>query len=214
MDIFLDHLGEFGHSLLFTLLLTALGFAGSLVIGVVTAVMRVSPVTPLRAVGAVYVEVFRNMPLLSLLIVVVFGLPDIGLRLSLFSSAVICLMLIGGAFTCEALRSGINAVPEGNAEAARSIGLTFTQSIRFVVLPQALRAMIQPLVNIFIGQLLGSSLAAAVNVDELTYRVQYLNLQYAGGLTLFGIAAVIYIVIALLSGGVGAQLEKRLAVQR
>ncbi len=214
MDIFFDHLGEFGHSLLITLLLTAIGFIGSLVIGVVTAVFRVSPVTPLRVVGAVYVEIFRNMPLLSLLIVVVFGLPDVGVSLSLFNSAAICLMLIGGAFTCEALRSGINAVPEGNAEAARSIGLTFTQSIRFVVLPQALRSMIQPLVNIFIGQLLGSSLAAAVNVDELTYRVQLLNLQYAGGLALFGIAAVIYIVIALLSGAVGARLEKTLAVRR
>lgn len=214
MEVFLDHIGEFGHSLLITLALTAIGFIGSLVIGVVTAVFRVSPITPLRAVGAVYVEIFRNMPLLSLLIVVVFGLPDVGVRLSLFTSAVICMMLIGGAFTCEALRSGINAVPEGNAEAARSIGLTFTQSILFVVLPQALRSMIQPLVNIFIGQLLGSSLAAAVNVDEITYRVQYLNLQYAGGLTLFGIAALIYIAIALLSGGVGAQLEKRLAVHR
>ena len=214
MDIFLDHIGEFGHSLLLTLALTAIGFVGSLVLGIVTAVFRVSPVTPLRAVGAVYVEIFRNMPLLSLLIVVVFGLPDVGLSLNLFTSAVICLMLIGGAFTCEALRSGINAVPEGNAEAARSIGLTFSQSIRYVVLPQALRSMVQPLVNVFIGQLLGSSLAAAVNVDELTYRVQYLNLQYAGGLTLFAIAAVIYIAIALLSGGLGAQLEKRLAVHR
>lgn len=214
MDIFLDHIGEFGHSLLLTLALTAIGFIGSLVLGIVTAVFRVSPVTPLRAVGAVYVEIFRNMPLLSLLIVVVFGLPDVGLSLNLFTSAVICLMLIGGAFTCEALRSGINAVPEGNAEAARSIGLTFSQSIRYVVLPQALRSMVQPLVNVFIGQLLGSSLAAAVNVDELTYRVQYLNLQYAGGLTLFAIAAVIYIAIALLSGGLGAQLEKRLAVHR
>lgn len=214
MDIFLGHLGEFGHSLLFTLLLTAIGFAGSLVIGTVSAVFRVSPITPLRAIGAVYVEIFRNMPLLSLLIVVVFGLPDIGVRLSLFNSAAICLLLIGGAFTCEALRSGINAVPEGNAEAARSIGLTFTQSIRYVVLPQALRSMVQPLVNIFIGQLLGSSLAAAVNVDEITYRVQYVNLQYAGGLTLFAIAAVIYIVIALLSGAVGGRLERRLVVHR
>jgi glutamate transport system permease protein len=212
--IFLDHLGEFGHSLLITLALTALGFTGSLLLGTLTAVLRVSPVTPLRAVGAVYVEIFRNMPLLSLLIVVVFGLPDVGVQLNLFASAVLCLILIGGAFTCEALRSGINAVPEGNAEAARSIGLTFSQSIRYVVLPQALRSMVQPLVNIFIGQLLGSSLAAAVNVDELTYRVQYLNLQYAGGLTLFGIAAVIYIVIALLSGGIGARLEKRLVVHR
>lgn len=214
MQIFLDNLPDFGRALLVTLALTAIGFAGSLVIGTVTAVFRVSPITPLRWVGTAYVELFRNMPLLSLLIVVVFGLPDIGLTLSLFTCAVLCMMLIGGAFTCEALRSGINAVPEGNAEAARSIGLTFSQSILYVVMPQAVRSMVQPLVNIFIGQLIGSSLAAAVNVPELTYTVQYLNLQYAGGLTLYAIAAAIYIVIALLSGGVGTRLERRLAVHR
>ena len=91
------------------------------------------------------------MPLLSLLILVVFGLPDIGLTFSLFTSAALCLAAFGAAFVCEAVRGGINTVPVGQAEAARSLGFTFTQSLRYVILPPAFRPMVQPLVNIFIG---------------------------------------------------------------
>ncbi|MBA8795822.1 glutamate transport system permease protein [Friedmanniella endophytica] len=214
MQLFFDHIGEFGPAVLMTLALTVVGFAGSMVIGSVTAIFRVSPIAPMRAAGALYVEVFRNMPLLSLLIIMVFGLPDIGVRLSLFWSMAVSMMLVGGAFAGEAIRSGINAVPVGNAEAARSIGLTFTQSLAFVIMPQALASMVQPLTNVLIGQLLGSSLAAAVNVDEITYRAQFLNLQYAGGLALFVPAAVIYIVLALLTGQGGGWLERRLMVHR
>ncbi len=214
MQLFLDHIGAFGHAILMTLALTAVGFIGSMVLGSLTAIFRVSPITPLRVTGTVYVEVFRNMPLLSLLIIMVFGLPDVGLRLSLFWSVSVAMMLVGGAFAGEAIRSGINAVPVGNAEAARSIGLTFAQSLAFVILPQAFAAMVQPLVNVFIGQLLGSSLAAAMNVDEITYQVSYLNLQYAGGLGLYAVAAALYVIMALLSGQAGGILERKLAVHR
>lgn len=214
MSIFIDNLGAFGHAILITLALTVVGFVGSMVIGSLAAIFRVSPITPLRVTGTVYVEVFRNMPLLSLLIVMVFGLPDVGLRLSLFWSVAVAMMLVGGAFAGEAIRSGINTVDVGNAEAARSIGLTFTQSLTSVILPQALAAMVQPIVNVFIGQLIGSSLAAAMNVHEITYQVSYLNLQYAGGLGLYAVAAAVYVVMALLSGQAGGLLERRLAVHR
>ena len=112
------------------------------------------------------------------------------------------------------MRAGINRVPVGQAEAARAIGLTFTQSLRHVILPQALRTMVQPLVNIFIGVALGSSLAAAVAVGELTYQAQQVGNQTAESMLLFVIRAVVYIVIALLGGGVGSVLERRLAVRR
>ena len=214
MQLFLDNIGAFGHAILTTLALTAVGFIGSMIIGSLTAIFRVSPIAPLRIAGTFYVEVFRNMPLLSLLIIMVFGLPDVGLRLSLFWSVSVAMMLVGGAFAGEAIRSGINAVPVGNAEAARSIGLTFAQSLAFVIMPQALAAMVQPIVNVFIGQLLGSSLAAAMNVNEITYQVSYLNLQYAGGLGLYAIAAALYVIMALLSGQAGGILERKLAVHR
>ena len=123
MHVVTDNIGFLLGGLLVTLELTAIGFVGALLLGTVLAVFRVSPIPPLRAAGAVYVEVLRNMPLLSLLVLVVFGLPDIGLTFSLFTSAALCLAAFGAAFVCEAVRGGINTVPVGQAEAARSLGL-------------------------------------------------------------------------------------------
>lgn len=197
-----------------TLEITVVAFLGAVVIGVVIAVFRVSPIPPLRALGAVYVELFRNIPLLSLLILTAYGLPYLGVELSLFSTAVICLMLVSASFACEAVRAGINGVPVGQAEAARAIGMTFTQSLSGVILPQALRTMVQPLVNIFIGVVLGSSMAAAVAVPELTYTAQQIGNQTAEAMSMFVISAVVYIVISLLGGATGSVLERRLAVRR
>lgn len=211
MGVVLDNLGFLLGGLLTTLELTVLAFAGALVLGTVLAVCRVSPVRPLRIAGAVYVEVLRNMPLLSLLVLFVFGLPDIGLTFSLFASAAICLAVFGAAFVCEAVRGGINTVPVGQAEAARALGFTFGQSLRHVILPPALAAMVQPLVNIFIGVVLGSSLAAAVGVSELTNRTQVLNLQSAEAVVLFLVSGAMYLAIALLGGAAGGWLERRVA---
>jgi glutamate transport system permease protein len=206
-----DNLGFLLGGLLVTLELTVLGFVGALLLGTVLAVFRVSPIAPLRWVGAVYVEVLRNMPLLTLLILVVFGLPDVGITFSLFTSAAVCMAAFAAAFVCEAVRGGINTVPVGQAEAARSLGFTFTQSLRYVILPPAFRTMVQPLVNIFIGVVLGSSLASAVGVSELTNRTQVLNLQSAEAVVLFLVSGAIYLVIALLGGAAGGALERRVS---
>jgi glutamate transport system permease protein len=208
MKVIIDNLGFLLGGLLLTLELTALAFVGALLLGTVLAVFRVSPVPPLRVGGAVYVEVLRNMPLLSLLVLVVFGLPDVGVTFSLFTSAALCLATYGAAFVCEAVRGGINAVPVGQAEAARALGLTFSQSLRHVILPPAFRTMVQPLVNIFIGIALGSSLAAAVGVSELTNRTQVLNLQSAEAVVLFLVSGAMYLAIALAGGTVGGALER------
>ncbi|MGH3842888.1 MAG: amino acid ABC transporter permease [Pseudonocardiaceae bacterium] len=209
MHVVIDNLGFLLGGLLVTLELTALAFVGALLLGTVVAVFRVSPVAPLRVGGAVYVEVLRNMPLLSLLVLVVFGLPDVGVTFSLFTSAAVGLATYGAAFVCEAVRGGINAVPVGQAEAARALGFTATQSLRHVILPVAFRTMVQPLVNIFIGITLGSSLAAAVGVSELTNRTQVLNLQSAQAVVLFLVSGAMYLAIAL-GGTVGGALERRL----
>ena len=214
IDVLTDNLGVLAQGLLTTLAITALAFVSALVLGTVVAVFRVSPIPPLRAVGTVYVELFRNIPLLSLLILVAYGLPYAGVSLSLFTTAVVSLAMVSAAFACETVRAGINGVPVGQVEAARALGFTFTQSLRRVILPQALRSMVQPLVNIFIGVALGSSLAAAVSVGELTYAAQQVGNRTAESMLLFVISAVVYIVIALLGGGVGSVLERRLVVQR
>lgn len=214
MHIILSHIGDLLAGFGVTIELTLLGFVGAVILGTLLAVFRVVPVTPLRVVGAVYVEFFRNIPLLALLVLVIFGLPDVGVTYSLFVSASMCLALSGAAFVCEAMRSGINTVPVGQAEAARAIGLTFVQSLRHVILPQAFRTMVQPLVNVFIGVALSSSLAAAVGVSELTNRTQQLNLKYAEAVGSFLVAGVLYLLLAMTGGGVGGRLERRLAIRR
>jgi glutamate transport system permease protein len=214
IDVLTGNLGVLVAGLGTTLAITSLAFVSALVLGTLVAVFRVSPVPPLRAVGTVYVELFRNIPLLSLLILVAYGLPYAGVSLSLFTTAVVSLAMVSAAFTCETVRAGIDGVPIGQVEAARALGFTFTQSLTRVILPQALRTMVQPLVNIFIGVALGSSLAAAVSVGELTYQAQQVGNRTAESMLLFVISAVVYIVIALLGGGVGSVLERRLAVQR
>jgi glutamate transport system permease protein len=209
-----DNVGALGHGILTTLMITAIAFISAVLLGIIVAVFRVSPIPPLRALGTVYVELLRNVPLLALLILFAYGLPYVGVSFSLTTTAIICLALVSAAFACETVRAGINGVPVGQAEAARALGMTFFQSLTGVILPQALRTMVQPLVNIFIGVALGSSLAAAVSVPELTYQAQQVGNVTAESMLMFLISAVVYIVIALLGGGAGSVLERRLAVRR
>jgi glutamate transport system permease protein len=214
VQIVLAHIGYLLGGFLVTIELTVLGFVGALVLGTILAVCRVGPIPPVRILSTIYVEIFRNIPLLSLLFLFIFGLPDIGITYSLFTSTAICLGLSGAAFACEAMRSGINTVSVGQAEASRAIGLSFTQSLRHVILPQAFRTMVQPLVNVFIGVALSSSLAAAVAVADLTNRTQQLNLEYAEAVAAFLVAGAFYLSLSLGGAGVGAVLERKLAIKR
>ena len=204
----------FFEGLLVTLQLTVLSFLFAMLVGTVMAIFRISPIAPLRAVGLIYVDIFRNVPLLSLIIVVVYALPEIGLMWSYNNSVIISISLVGGAFICESLRAGINSVPAGQIEAARSLGLGFTGTVRYVVLPQAFRSMVQPLVTTFIGIFLSSSLAGTVGVMDLTATVTYINNREARGLMTFMVAAIIYLVISLGAGAVGDRLERKLRVLR
>lgn len=206
-DLFLQGLGT-------TLQLTVLGFIFAMLIGTIMAIFRISPIVPLRAVGLIYVDIFRNVPLMSLIIIVVYALPEIGLMWGYKTSIIISMSLVGGSFICEALRGGVNSVPAGQIEAARSLGLTFSGTISQVVLPQAFRSMVQPLVTVFIGIFLSSSLAGVVGVMDLTATVTYINNREARGLATFMVAAVLYLVISLGAGVVGDRLERRLRVLR
>ncbi|WP_433337653.1 amino acid ABC transporter permease [Spirillospora sp. CA-294931] len=214
MDAVTRHLSEFGDGLLTTLQLTLLSLAGALVAGVVVAAMRVSPVAVLRAAGTAYVETLQNVPLLVWLVLAVFGLPEIGVMAGLFTTAVIVISLYQGAYMAEAVRSGINAVSVGQAEAARAIGLTFTQSLRHVILPQALRTVVQPLGNIAIMTIMNTALAAAVGVVELTATANRVNLAEAQPIWIFVTAGLVYMVLASGAGLVTGLLERRTAILR
>lgn len=215
MNVLLEnYLDDFVSGTWLTLQLTALGFLGAVVLGVVLTTCRISPIGPLRAVGTAYVELFRNVPLVSLLLLVVYGLPKLNINLGYFWAVVASIISVGAAFACETLRTGVNAVGTGQVEAARSIGLPFGGIVRELIIPQALRTVIGPIVTLFIGILLSSSLAAVVGMRELTATVSYINNREALGLSTFLVAAVIYLVISLAAAGVGSRLESRLRVLR
>ncbi len=214
MTEIVKHIGVLAGGLGLTLELSLLGFTGALTLGTVLTIMRVSPITPLTVAGTVYVEVFRNVPLLAFLVLFVFGLPDAGISYSLFTSETVCLALYFAAYVCEVIRGGINAVPVGQAEAARAVGMTFAQSLTTVILPQAFRTMVQPLANVFIGVVLASSLGAAVGVSELTGRTQILDLQYDEPIPTFLLATLGYISVTLAVALMAGRIQKRMAVRR
>jgi glutamate transport system permease protein len=183
MHVLVDDFDVFAGGLWLTLQLCFLAAIGALLIGTLVAVMRISPVPPLRALGTAYVTVFRNVPLTVVFFFAAFGLPALGsnasflrvpglssifsrldIDLPYFRFAVIALSVYTGAFVCEALRAGINAVPSGQAEAARAIGLTFGQNLSYVVLPQAWKAAVVPLGSVIIAMIKNSALAGFFGV--------------------------------------------------
>jgi glutamate transport system permease protein len=135
--------------------------------GTVLAAMRVSPVPVLRSFSAVYVYVFRNTPLTLVFVFCFFGLPKIGVSgLSPFQRAVIALTLYTSAFICEVVRSGVNTVDAGQAEAARAVGMDFAKTLRLVVLPQAVRNTVPPMVSTLIAMTKNTTIAAGFSVAE------------------------------------------------
>ena len=161
MDVVLDNLDVYVAGFTTTVKLTLAAAAVALVLGTLVAAMRVSPVPPLRAAGTLYVNVVRNTPLTVVFFLVVFGLPQVDTVLSFFQFGVLALSVYTAPFVAEAVRSGINSVPAGQAEACRAVGMTFTQTLRLVVLPQAFANAVPPLASVFIALLKNTSIASA-----------------------------------------------------
>jgi len=214
LSVVLDNLDVFVGGMGRTLELSVLSFVLAFILGIAVAALRVSPVPPLRWASATYVELVRNTPLLVLMFLMVFGLPSIGFTYSYFTSAIVVLSAYTGTFVAETLRSGINAVSKGQAEAARAIGLTFPQMIRLVVMPQALRTVVGPLGGIFIALLKNSSLAVVINVPELTSAANRVGTSTARFIPAFLGAAAAYLVLTVPSGFASAWLERRVAIKR
>jgi glutamate transport system permease protein len=215
VDAVFDNLDAYRQGFVTTLELSVLSSVLALLLGTVLAAMRVSPVPTLRAAGATYVELVRNTPLTLVFFFVVFVLPQIDILLPFFVFAVMALTIYHAAFFCEAVRSGINSVGVGQAEAARSIGLTFGQSLQLVVLPQAIRTVIPPLINVVIALIKNSSIAAAFAVIELTATgTRLANANGDAVIPILAGVAVCYLVLTLPSGWLAGQLERRVAVLR
>ncbi len=215
MDVLLDNLDLYGPGFLNTLKLFALAAVGSLVLGTVLAMLRVSPVPILRAAGATYVTLFRNTPLTLLFFFFAFAYPLLDIvDLSYFAAAVVALIVYTSAFVCEVVRSGINTVPVGQAEAARAVGLTFGQMLGEVVLPQATRSVVPPMVSTMIALLKNTTIAAGFSVVEAGAIQNYLSergYSVMVGLLWVALGFVILVVPMTL---LQRSLEKRWSVAR
>jgi glutamate transport system permease protein len=216
MDAVFDNLDAFASGFLRSLNIIVWAMVGSLVLGMIIAACRVSPVPPLRAFGAFWVTLFRNTPLSLVLFFCAFGLPELGINRSFYFFGVLGLILYTSAFVCEAVRSGINSVSAGQAEAARSIGLKFTQTLRFVVLPQALRTVVPPLGSVIIAMFKNSAVVGAFGVGgDLWSTAQ--TLTSARGyetLPVFIGMAVGYLAITLPAGALLQVIERKVAIAR
>jgi len=235
VSVLIDKFDVFAGGFWLTLQICVLAGTGALALGAVMAVLRISPLPPLRAVGTAYVTIFRNVPLTVVMFFAAFGLPALGsnanfLRIPVLDSvfsrlgtdlpyfrfAVIALALYTAAFVCEALRSGVNAVPPGQAEAARSLGMTFTQNLRHVVLPQSWKAAAVPLGSVIIAMIKNSALAGffgvvgdlAQSADQLTSAEGYPFVPVAIGISIG------YLIMTVPLGLLLDRMERRQAVAR
>lgn len=210
-----------------TIQLTFWGALGALVIGTGIAVMRVSPIGVLQRFGAAYVTIVRNTPLTLIVALTSLGFAD-ALRMNLadpnsatfiadnsFRWAVVAIAVYHASFVAEAIRSGVNTVPAGQAEAARAIGLSFGPSLRYVVLPQAFRAAISPLGNTLIALTKNTTVVATVGVAEAAYMMRNM-IEFNSSLLywIFAIMATGFVVLTLPVGLFFTWLSQRMAVRR
>lgn len=210
MNVLIDNAGLLFDAFLMTLKLLCAAGLLSLAWGTVLAAMRVGPVRILSVAGGAYVTLFRNTPLLVLLLLIFFGLPKLGVTWGYFWPNVVALTLYTSCFVCEALRSGVNSIPMGQAEASRSLGMTFGQSMREVILPQSFRAVVPPVASVLIALTKNTSLVSIFGLPDLTARMKGLLNNNAGDLwwIFFGIALA-YIVIVEAISLVANTLERR-----
>lgn len=191
-----------------TLALSLLSMAFSLAAGTVIAALRVSPLVPLAAFATGYVEFFRNIPLLIILFFVLNGLPQAGLTLSYFATGVAGLTAYTAAYVAEVVRAGLESISKGQVEAARSLGLSWTQTMRFVLLPYTFRIIIPPLGTLFVAMVKNTSLCSAVAVPEILYQAEIIEGRTFNP-DIFLIAGLLYLVLTVPLGLLVNLIERR-----
>lgn len=226
MEIFGEYRDQIFEAFRTTIELTALSGLGALVLGTLLAAMRLSPVPVLTWIASSYVNVVRNTPLTLIILFCSFGLAQtLGITLvdsasttsiadSNFRLAILGLALYTAAFVCETVRSGVNTVPVGQAEAARSLGFTFTQNLRMILLPQAFRAVVIPLGSVLIALTKNTTIASAIGVAEAALLMKEMTENTAALIAVGSIFAAGFIALTLPLGLLFGWLGKRLPVAR
>ncbi len=223
MEAISDNLGDYFQGFGYTIALFVVAGILSMIGGTILCALRVGPVAIMRSAAATYVTVVRNTPLVVVFAFFSFAAPLFGLTFSFldvhigdfdftrtFGAGVISLTLYTSTFVCEALRSGINAVPVGQAEAARAIGLTFGGTMTQVVLPQAFRASVPPLASVQIALLKNTSVAAAFGIAEAVAQMRLLTNNFSSQRTeIFLAFALGYVVLVLILSFGASRLERR-----
>lgn len=210
-----DNLPLYLEGFLGTLTLLGLTVLFALPLGIIVAAMRISPIPSFRVVATVYTELLRNTPLVLVFIFTVVVLPYLGGVFPFIVGAVLALTLYTAPFFAEAIRSGVNSVPVGQAEAARSIGLRFTQTVGLVILPQAGRSVVPPLINVIIALTKNTSVAGGFFVFELFNAGRRLvNLNGDQVIAVLIGVAVFYLVITIPLGQLADYFERKVVVAR
>ncbi|GAA2005853.1 ABC transporter permease subunit [Microbacterium ulmi] len=218
MGVIFDNLDLWGEMLVGTIILFFAGGALALVLGTIVGAMRVSPVPVARAVGALYVNTIRNSPLTLVFFAFAFALPPLlGLRLTGQTSLTLAICALGiytATYVAETIRSGINTVSVGQAEAARALGLTFGQVMGLVVLPQAFRSVIPPMMSVFIALLKNTTVAAGFSVINLGSVRAYMSERGENQFVAILWVMVVFVALVLLLSWLQRSLETRWKVTR
>ncbi|WP_136051138.1 amino acid ABC transporter permease [Microbacterium sp. K36] len=215
MGVISDHLDLWGEALWGTIALFLGGGLIAVVLGLIVGAARVSPVPIARGVGAVYVNWIRNTPLTLVMFFFAFCLPILlGERVNSLLLATIALGIYTATYVAEAIRAGINTVPVGQAEAARAVGLNFGQVMRFVVLPQATRSVVPPLMSVLIALMKNTTVAAGFSVVNLGTIRAALSERGENALVVLLWVMVIFIVLVLLLSWVQRVLENKWRIAR
>ena len=215
-EVLVGNFPQFLSGFVVTIQLVAAAFVVAVVIGVVVAGLRVQPLPPLRLVGTIYVELFRNIPLLVLLFIAFAGLRRAGLDISRFAAGAGSLGLYTAAYVAEAIRSGVFAVGQGQIDAALFLGFTYPRTLRMIVLPQAIRSVIPPLGNLMIAMIKNSAIigVALALADDLLKEARVINSRTFQTNEVFFWAAVGYLILTVGTTIVVRYLERRLVIRR
>jgi len=200
------------EGLFVTLEVAFISIVFSFLIGCVVGILRYAKIPVLSGVLAFLVETIRNLPLLLIIFFTFFALPEVGIKMNVVTSAIVALTIFESAMLAEIVRSGLNSIDKGQIEAARSSGLTYVQTMRHVILPQALRRMVPPIVSQFISLNKDTALAVIISLPELMHNVQIVygqNVNYI--MPMYLLAGILYFIVNYSLSVVARRLEMKVA---
>lgn len=197
-----------------TIKITAVAVSCGFIIGLIVSLARMSNFILIRLIAKCYVDIIRGTPMLVQIFMIYFALPQIiGMRIDPYVAAVAACSINSGAYVSEIFRAGIQSIDKGQMEAGRSLGLTWGQTMRYIIMPQAFKAIIPPLGNEFIAMLKDSSLVSVIGFEELTRRGQLIIAKTYASFEIWGTVAVIYLIMTVTISQLVGYLERKYSIK-